>query len=298
MDAPELRPMGIGDILDTTFRLYKTHFSTYISIALLAYVPFTLMMSIYQISTGLGDQSPFSSMQFQQQPGPNPIPRWVGFSELDLVALQGPTQMAQDFPAPNIPGLIIGGLGTFIFAVVFLPWCQAAMVHNISAGYLGEGLGALDSYKRAGPRVFRFILSAMLVGLVSTIGCCMLVVPGIIFWLWFSLVGPVIMLENRGPIDAMSRSRELMRDNLGKAFKLGLVVAILSVFFQLFLMAFQSFVPWPHLFLKFFVTNLLGVLLLPIQLAPTILLYYDIRIRKEAFDLMMLSSAVGRRKSE
>lgn len=292
MAAPELRPMGIGDILDTTFRLYKSHFSTYTSIALLAYVPFSLMLSIYQISTGFGSQNPIR--QLMEGQAVNQPPLVIGVSEFRWWVQPGRFEVAQDAPSPNIPGLLIGGLGTFIFAVVFLPWCQAALVHNISATYLGEDLGAVPSYRRAGPRVFRFVISAILVGLVSMLGCCMLVVPGIIFWLWFALVGPVIMLEDLGPIAAMSRSRQLMSGNLGKAFLLGFVVGLLSFFFQVFIMAFQAFIPWPHLFLEFFVPNVLGVLLLPIQLAPTILLYYDIRIRKEAFDLMMLANAVGR----
>lgn len=46
--------------------------------------------------------------------------------------------------------------------------------------------------------------------------------------------------------------------------------------------------------IRFFRMNhLLQALVLPIQTAPTILLYYDLRIRKEAFDLQKLSEALG-----
>ena len=51
-------------------------------------------------------------------------------------------------------------------------------------------------------------------------------------------------------------------------------------------------IPWPHVLLRVFVQNLAQALLLPIQVAPITLLYYDLRIRKEAFDLQMLSSAI------
>ncbi len=40
------------------------------------------------------------------------------------------------------------------------------------------------------------------------------------------------------------------------------------------------------------VQTLAGAILLPIGTAPAILLYYDLRIRKEGFDLQMLSSAI------
>ena len=53
-----------------------------------------------------------------------------------------------------------------------------------------------------------------------------------------------------------------------------------------------GFIPWPYPFLRVFVQNLAQALLLPITTAPLTLLYYDLRIRKEAFDLQMLSSAM------
>jgi hypothetical protein len=33
MEAVELRPMGIGDILDTSFKLYKSRFAAFLIIA-------------------------------------------------------------------------------------------------------------------------------------------------------------------------------------------------------------------------------------------------------------------------
>ena len=38
MAMHELRPMGIGDILDATFRLYRQRFVTFLLIALIVYV--------------------------------------------------------------------------------------------------------------------------------------------------------------------------------------------------------------------------------------------------------------------
>jgi hypothetical protein len=40
------------------------------------------------------------------------------------------------------------------------------------------------------------------------------------------------------------------------------------------------------------VQSLAAAVLLPLSIAPQILLYYDLRIRKEAFDLQMLSAAM------
>ena len=42
MAVPDLRPMGIGDILDVTFRLYRRRFLTFLLIALVVYIPYAL----------------------------------------------------------------------------------------------------------------------------------------------------------------------------------------------------------------------------------------------------------------
>ncbi len=48
MAVPELRPMGIGDILDVTFRLYRQQFLTFLLIALTVYVPYALLVAVSQ----------------------------------------------------------------------------------------------------------------------------------------------------------------------------------------------------------------------------------------------------------
>src|ERR1043165_8625181 len=40
----DLRPMNIGDILDAAFRLYRQRFATFVTIVLVAYTPYALLM--------------------------------------------------------------------------------------------------------------------------------------------------------------------------------------------------------------------------------------------------------------
>ena len=42
----EFRPMSIPDILDTTFRLYRDRFVTFLLIALVVYVPYSLLAAL------------------------------------------------------------------------------------------------------------------------------------------------------------------------------------------------------------------------------------------------------------
>jgi hypothetical protein len=187
--------------------------------------------------------------------------------------------------------MLAGSLGILLFAIVFLPLCVAALTHNISAAYLGENLSATESYRRAAPRVGSLILTMLVVGIICGIGFVLCVVPGIIFYCWFFVTVPVVILEGRGVSDAMSRSRNLTQGNMLKVFLVWIVLVLLGLVFAGIMQVTIRFVPGPQ-WLKMFFASILNAFILPIQAAPQVLMYYDLRIRKEAFDLQMLASAL------
>lgn len=263
MQAVELRPMGIGDILDTAMRLYIRRFVPFLVIVLIAYVPYSFL----DAAVTLGDDPPFGPESAPGQGGP-----------LEGAGL----------------GTVIGALLVFLFfALVVIPLCQGALIHNISASYLGQEIGAVESYRRAFPRLVRLWIANILVGLAVVVGIILLVVPAVIFSLWFMLTTAVVMLENQSASGSLGRSRELMRGNLGKGFLLLLAVMLLYIIYAIVVGAILGMVPWPSAFLQTFVLNLLIQMpILPLQLAAIILLYYDLRIRKEGFDMQQLAAAV------
>ncbi len=269
MNAQELRPMGIGDILDVTFRLYRQKFLTFLLIALVVYVPYALLMSFFAMMQTSAIQASAATYS----------------SEVEA------SQLAQAGVAPAV--IVMSVVGGFIFLILVLPLCTAALVKNISASYLGENRSAGQSYSRAAPRLPSLILANILSIVIVFIGICMLFVPGIIFSLWFMLIAPVVVLEGVGGVSALGRSRELMRGNLGKGFLLMLVVGILAWIISFALGLLLGLIPIPFMPLSIFIQNIVPALVLPIQTAPFILLYYDLRIRKEAFDLQKLSESLA-----
>ncbi len=255
MAGQDLRPMGIGDILDVTFHLYRRRFLTFLLIALVVYVPYSLLAALLQMAaTG---------------------------------------QVAAGGSHAALALFIVSAIGGIIFLWVLVPLCGAAMVHNISASYLGEDISAGRSFARAGSRLLPLLGAQWLAALVIILGCFMLIVPGVIFSLWFLLIVPVVVLESKGGSAAMGRSRELMRDNLGKGFVLGLLVGIIGATAGGVFRAVTGAIHWPHPAIGIFLQTLLTAVVVPIQTAPWTLLYYDLRIRKEAFDLDKLADALG-----
>lgn len=258
---PELRPMGIGDILDTAFRLYREHFVPFLTISLIVYVPYTALMLILSLALG-------------------------GAPETDSL-------MESSSGDASLAASVLRGLGTLLFFLVVWPLVQGAMVYHISASFLGEQITAGEAYRRAAGRLLSLLGTQILVGLVVILGFLLLIVPGIIFSLWFMLVMPIVLLETLAGSRAMSRSRELMKGNLGKGFMLGLVVGLLNTVVVFMVGTVVAMIGISNPAWIEAATNLAGAVLLPILIAPSILLYYDLRIRKEAFDLERLSAALG-----
>ena len=115
------------------------------------------------------------------------------------------------------------------------------------------------------------------------------------------LIGEVVVLERRAGKSALSRnwqlSRGFMLRNLavfGLVFAAFLVYAFLPSFIVAALakFGFMEYRPWES-FLSVFAT-LLGSLLFPLVGITTTLIYYDMRVRKEAYDTVALAQDLMR----
>ncbi len=256
----ELRPMGVGDIFDVILRMYRSRFVPFIMIALAVYIPYGIIAGLFQQSVVEGASA-------------------VG---------------------PQDPSLAIGGaVLMFIMAFVAMPLCQGAMLHQISAAYLGNPIGAAESYRRALPRLVRLLLANILVGIIVMIGFLLLIVPGIIFSLWFMLVTAVVMMESHGVTSSLGRSKELMSGNLGKGLMIGVVIFILNLLIGIIAGSVMAFViPAESLLLQNIANTALQAVVIPIQVGAIVLFYYDLRIRKEAFDLEQLATQLNQAMPE
>ena len=60
----------------------------------------------------------------------------------------------------------------------------------------------------------RLVVVDLLFALIAVVGFLLLIVPGIVFLVWFSISGPIVKIEHRAPRDALRRSRELVQREL------------------------------------------------------------------------------------
>jgi hypothetical protein len=298
MEAQQFEPMSIGGILDRTFRLYKNNFVRFITIVAIIQVPISLLMLV---STSL----------MQRGVSIQPTVEYEDFSNDETSNMEETTGEEEEvgfdgtaWEGANPTAIILGGIIMLVGAILALlgnMLCQGALTKSVSEFYPGHEITVGQAYKFVLPKLLTLIGAGLLVGLIVWLGFIMCIVPGVIFGLWFALTTPSIIVENLRATKGMSRSKALASGNLGKVFCVGFLVilitwAITIPFSGIGLIISRILFAGNVLLVDFInqFCNLIGqILAIPIGAAAFILLYYDLRIRKEGFDLQMLAQAMS-----
>jgi len=233
--------------------------------------------------------------------------------------------------------LIYVAVGTGLVALVAHLLCGAALIKCFSGSYLGKRLSVGQSYGTVVGRLLPllgfvlvivllavggmliFVMAAMGGGALALLVGLTLLVVSIVLMLRYYLTTQVIVLENKGVFAGMTRSSTLSAGNRGKLFLLILAVGILTWIIGLgFGWIAGKIAPTVDLEQlanagsfeevrqalthTMMVQNLIGlageILIMPITAGAFILFYYDLRIRKEGFDLEMLAEAIGEQAPE
>ena len=264
MQTNEFRPMSVGQIVDQTFRLYRRNFVRFMVIVAIVQVPIALLtLMLNLISRRIVEER----------------------SASDAAA------------AVAISGILI----VLFFAMISKSLSNAALLKSVSESYLGRSVTVGQAYRFVLPKLWTLIAASFVVGIVVMFGLALLIVPGVIFSLWFALTTQAIVIENRKSIKGMSRSRSLVSGNLGKVFLMSLVVLLITgiiggVFGGAGAVLGQLVVkesPTLALLIEQLGSLIGEVLAAPIGASAMILLYYDLRIRKEGFDLEMLAASLS-----
>jgi hypothetical protein len=118
---------------------------------------------------------------------------------------------------------------------------------------------------------------------------CLLVGVLYVIARWFA-VESVIVLEGKGPVEAFGRSTELSRGRkrhvLNTLLLVGLIYFILSIGVSAFAVLFRSTV------LALVISTVFTIVAFPVIGLTEMLLYYDMRIRGEGFDLEQMAGAL------
>ena len=268
-----LRPLSIGDLLDEGVRLYRHNWIQLVTIAAIVTVP---MATLQFGSTFLSASAMW----------PTGTARYSG----DALLLLG--QLGQ-----MIVGLIDGVLSGLMLG---------AMIYVAGQSYLGRRVLTGQAYRYSIRRYLVTLGASILTGLLlfvlllgSIIPCVgWLGGPPVIAFVMVNLsvlIVPVVMLEGKGVGASMRRSWALAKSQF---WRILLVVVVLYLFglalvggptyaaTLLVLLLTQN--PALLAFVSVATGALVNLAATPIQGVCLTLLYYDARVRREAFDLAVL----------
>jgi len=276
----QFEPMSTGMVLDGAFRFYAQNFPLMLGISAILNVPI-LVLTVLPVFLAQAGSSPFLAV------------------------------------TAAISSMLIG----LVALLVVYPLVTGATTKAVSDTYLGNPVTVGSALKVAWRRFGTLLMAQTVAGMIVLLGFILLEVPGILWMLSYTLIPPVVMIEaaerkgarpvpsppgdpgrgtpritDRGEI--RRRSWELVKGNRGKVF----VVLFVFVVMQVLLatagnwIAGMGFGAGSNLAraIQSIIGNVVAIVVAPLQTIAITLLYYDFRIRKEGFDLEMLSQAIGK----
>lgn len=183
-------------------------------------------------------------------------------------------------------------LASLAVSLVFLlasPMVWAAVTFALGEIYLGRNASIGAALRSGFSLSVPLMGTAVLGGIAIVLGFILLIVPGVYLMLAFALVWQIVVLEKISGFAALRRSRELLRRNLWRAFGVllvgGLITGVLGGILQL---VFQ-FIP----LLGPIAAGVARAVGMAYTSAVAVVLYFDIRCRKEAFDIEHLACLVA-----
>lgn len=264
-----LRPLEIGDLLDETFRMYRRHFFLFAGLSVLLSIP----------SAGLS-----------------------GFFSYAL--FNGLLQQTNAVAGPNfnfnfLGQTLVAAVVVFVITLVLLPFFYGAVTFAACESALGRPVtpaGILSGVMR---NYFQLLGYWLLIGLMLILFCLL----PLWIWIWVSWVAvmPIMFIENIGLGAAMNRSWRLVEGRWWRTF---LIVFLIFIIIYAVRFALGAFIALGQGLLQLVVSPLIVVwisgvtsvivdsLVNPVFQIAVVLIYFDLRVRREALDLFQLAQGL------
>lgn len=180
----------------------------------------------------------------------------------------------------------------FFFLVVTWLWqaiMEGAIQFAAAEAYLGNDVGVDGAVRHAAARTPPLLNAVFVKWMAIWFGLIFFIVPGVLLFARYFAIPATVVIENMNGRDALARSRRLAEGQRGRILAtLGLgwlLYAAVWVGVYLLLAALAGAVAAQvvTVIVLMFVYPLLGIL--------GVVLYFDVRIRKEGYDIELLAAA-------
>lgn len=240
---------GLGDILSAAFEIYRANAAGLLVIVAVIVVPLSFISAL------------LSGVVFAPKTETN-----------EILGQTVESVSTRSLGVVLLVALVAAAIGVIISAIL-----QAALMRGAAFASIGDPVDMDASYRWGLGRFASVLLVSILVGITVGIGFLLLVIPGVIFLVMFSVSIPALIVENRRGTDAMSRSWNLVKGHfwhaLGVVIVAALIVAVVS--------AVLGAIGGSNWFVRWIFSAIAQIVTAPFSALVSILLYLDLRARSE-----------------
>jgi len=256
-----LRPLSTSELLDRTFHLYRNNFLVFVGI--------------------------------------------MAIPQLVVLALQlGTATLIWEHSVAGIgAAVLLASITAVLAGYLAAEISHAATIMAVSNLHLDRPASIGSAFSSARSSMFRVIVMSIVILIAVSFALIFLIVPGIYLALAWSLAIPVTVLEG-GWFSSLSRSKALTKGSRWRIFLIYLLIILLSLVVSAvlqfaLLLSIQLFGVHDRTTIlaitramqsvgSFLSTSLVG----PLATIALTLIYYDLRVRKEGFDLQLMMATL------
>jgi hypothetical protein len=268
--APELRPLSIGEILDVAIKIYLRNAWTLFRVVLVVVAPVQVVSALIEASAGSNGSGITTT------------------GDTTTVSSHDLALYLSAFGAATILGVVANTVAT------------GASFKAVADAYLAEQPTWRSSLRFAFARLHSILWITFLGGIATVVGLVFCIIPGVYLWIAFAVAVPVLLTEGVKGTRALGRSRALVGGRWLGTFGVVLLGTVLAGVVSAAIGGLAGVANASTDansvagFLVNSVSGTLGAMIsTPFTAAFVSVLYFDLRVRKEGFDLQLLAERIG-----
>lgn len=251
----QIPPRAVGEVFSVAFDIYRANASKLVMIVAIVVVPLTLLSAL------------LTEVAFAVETRRVSNP---------LTGVVDEVEVARSFGTVILVAVIAALIAVIISAVL-----QASLMRGAALASVGDPLDIEASYRYGFRRFGSVIFLSILVGLTVAIGFVLLVIPGLIFLVMLSVAIPALVVEDARGTKAMGRSWELVKGYFWHVVGV-IVVGFLINFVVGLILGVIGSAFGDNWFFTFVFDSAGQIIVAPFVALVTVVLYLDLRARKEA----------------
>ncbi len=188
-----------------------------------------------------------------------------------VVALPGTYLLAHEGGSPLLE-VVVGAVLVAVFSYIFI-WTWSALVKAISLVAEDKSVSVKHSFLLTRKMIPQVFIASLLYGLIVFGGMILLVIPGLIFAVWYGKANYIVITEGLSAKAALKKSRAYLRKRFWPVVGRVVVILILGTIISVFLALLLSFIMGAGPAMKIVHKAIFDLLWLPFQIIYSFLIY-------------------------